>query len=120
MSDLPGRLRDDLTTALRARDKDAARVLRTVLAAIANAEAQPDAEEGPVSLRSEGPIAGAASGVGAAEVARRELGTDDVVAIIRAERDECLTAAADLDERGASDAADPLRSDAAFLDRYLD
>ena len=58
MSDLHKRLRADLTDALRARDRESVRVLRTVLAAIANAEAQPAADLTPMSLRSEGVIAG--------------------------------------------------------------
>jgi uncharacterized protein YqeY len=40
---LPARLRAGLTAALRTRDKTAAAVLRTALAAIGNAEAVPAA-----------------------------------------------------------------------------
>ncbi|GAA1799083.1 hypothetical protein GCM10009795_050690 [Nocardioides hankookensis] len=120
MADLPRRLRDDLTAALRARDKDAVRVLRTALAAIANAEAQPEVDETPTSLRSEGVIAGASEGLGSADVARKELGPDDVVAIVRAERDDRLASADDLEGRRAGEAAKALRADAALLDRYLD
>ena len=118
--DLPVRLRQDLTAAMRERDRDSVRVLRTVLSAIANAEAQPDLDETPTSSRSSGPIAGAVDGLGGAEVARRELGVSDVRAIVLAERDERLAAADDLDARGARDAADALRAEAAFLERYLD
>jgi hypothetical protein len=42
-ADLPARLRAGLTAALRTRDKTAAAVLRTALAAIGNAEAVPAA-----------------------------------------------------------------------------
>lgn len=119
LTGLQARLRQDLTAALRARDKDTARVLRTVLAAIANAEAQPDPDETPTSLRSDGAIAGAASGVGAADVARRELDEDEVRAIVAGERDERLVSAEDVAARGAVDAADALRAEAALLEPYL-
>lgn len=120
MPDLGSRLRDDLTAALRARDRATVRVLRTVLAAIANAEAPPDLDETPLSVRSTGPIAGAAQGLAASEVPRRELQPHEVRAIVAAERDERLGAAEDLATRGALDAADGLRAEAALLERYLE
>jgi hypothetical protein len=95
-------------------------VLRTALSAIANAEAQPDPEETPVSLRSEGSIAGAAAGVGASEAARRTLDEQDARHILEAERNECLAAAEDLTARGAQSQADALYADAAILEQYLD
>jgi len=88
MLDLVARMRADLTTAMKARDTDTVRVLRVALAAIANAEAQPVVGDGPASLTVSGGIAGAASGLGAAEAERRTLTEDDVRSIIRAERDE--------------------------------
>ncbi len=94
-------------------------MLRTVLSAIANAEAQPDVDRTPTSLRSEGAIAGAANGLGALEVARRELDTGDIRAIVLAERDERLAAADDLAMRDVLEAADELRAEAALLDHYL-
>lgn len=117
VSDLHQRLRHDLTAALRARDRELVRVLRTVLSALANAEAQPHQ---PVATRhTEGVIAGAALGLGASEVPRRELADDDVVAILRAERDEWVASAEVLASRGAPEAALALRADAAVLDGYL-
>ena len=120
MSDLPGRLRRDLTAAMRERDRDAVRVLRTVLSAIANAEAQPDLDDTPMSQRSQGVIAGATEGLGTGEVPRRELTDQDVRAVVEAERDERRAAADDLAARGAVDAADGLRAEATLLERYLD
>jgi hypothetical protein len=93
-------MRADLTAALRERDRDTARVLRTVLSAIANAEAQPAADGEPLSLRGDGPIAGASDGLGSADVVRRELTVEDLRAVVRSERDECLASAADLEARG--------------------
>lgn len=119
MTDLPARLRDDLATALRARDRETVRVLRTVLSALANAEAQPVEESTPTSQVSSGPIAGASAGVGASEAARRELDEDEVRAIVEAERDERIAAADDLAQRGVTAAAADLVTEASVLDRYL-
>lgn len=119
MPDLRDRLQRDLTEAVRQRNREQMRVLRTVLSAIANAEAPPISDETPTSLRSEGPIAGARNGLAAAEIPRRELNAEDVHAIVAAERDERIAAADTLATRGALKAADSLRSEAAILQRYL-
>lgn len=115
MASLVETLRADLTAALRAGDRAAARVLRTTLSAIANAEAQP-AQDVDASL-ADGPIAGAASGLGAAEVARRSLTEEDVRRIVAAERDERLDAAVGLEAAGRD--ATALRAEATVLDGYL-
>lgn len=112
------RLRADLTAAMRARDASKVRVLRTVLAAIDNAEAVPADASGPATS-GESPIAGAASGVGATEAARRELTAGDIAALVRAERDERVAAAAELAAVGAVEQAAELRAEAALLDPYL-
>ena len=117
-SDLSDRLRADLTAGMRERDRERVRVLRTVLSAIANAEAQPDLDATPTSLRSEGPIAGATDGL-SADVARRELDETQIRAVVAAERDERLASADDLESRGAGEAAGVLRAEAALLDGYL-
>src|SRR3954469_23177783 len=104
---------------MRAQHRDVARVLRTVLAAIANAEAPPGADDDPVSRRSDGPIAGAVSGLAASEVPRRELTDDDVLAIVRGELDERLAALDQLAAAGATDGAAVLRAEVALLEQYL-
>ena len=119
MQDLQARLRADLTTALRTRDGRLVRVLRSVLSAIANAEARTDVEVTPRSLRSAGGIAGATAGIGATDVPRQALTEDDLVAIVAAERNERLAAADDLAGRGALQAAQDLRAEADLLARYL-
>lgn len=119
MSHLQTRLREDLRTALRARDRATAGVLRTVLAAIANAEAQPAPVLVSEAGGGDGPIARAALGVGAAEVARKELTEDDVRTVVAAERDERLHAADELAAHGREVPAAQLRHEAALLDRYL-
>jgi uncharacterized protein YqeY len=118
MSELHDRLSADLTTALRARDRDAVRVLRTVLSAISNAEAPPGSA-GAASLPSGGPIAGAVEGLGATEVDRRVLDDDQVRAIVEGEHAERVEAAEDLESRGANDPAAVLRREAEFLELYL-
>jgi uncharacterized protein YqeY len=118
MLDLVDRMRADLRAAMRSRDRQAVRVLRATLAALGNAEAQP-ATDGPTHLTISGGIAGAADGLGAAEVGRRELTVADVRRIVTAERDERLAAADDLDRHGTSDRAAALRAEAGLLDAYI-
>lgn len=110
------RLRADLVSAMRRRDGEEISALRSALAAIANAEAQPVEAESN-RLLGDGPIAGAAVGVGAAEVPRRLRTDDDARRIVMAERDERREAAAQIDESGGN--GSKLWSQAEFLDRYL-
>jgi uncharacterized protein YqeY len=117
--DLQRRLRNDLTEAMRARNGRTVRVLRTVLSAIANAEAQPPAADVSHSERSAGGIAGAADGLAATDVARRDLSEQELRAIVAAEQAERLAAADDLTTRGAPEAAADLRVEAALLEHYL-
>ncbi|GAA1522047.1 hypothetical protein [Nocardioides humi] len=118
MSDLAARLRADLSAALRSRDLPRTKVLRTVLSVIANAEAVPLAEDPGAGPAGEGPIAGAAVGLGAAEAARRELTDAEVRDLVVGERDELLAAAAQVGDH-APDRADELRAAAALLASYL-
>jgi len=119
MADLVDRMRADLMSAMRSKALTTVRVLRSTLAAVANAEAQPNTATGAASLNLAGGIAGATAGLGSAEVPRRTLTTDEISAIIAAERDERLDTAADLDRRGAAEPAAALRAEAAILDAYL-
>lgn len=127
MTGLQARLRADLLSARKARDTAATAVLRSTLSAIANAEALPVAEaaltadgiaSGSASA-GDGPIAGAASGVGATEAARRDLTDDDVRGIIIDEQTERLSAATDLESHGAGEEAEQLRAEAELLAGYL-
>ncbi|GAA2163984.1 hypothetical protein FHX52_2187 [Humibacillus xanthopallidus] len=87
-STLRASLRSRLTLAMRQRDREAAAVLRSAIAAIENAEAvpSPDAEgaRGP-SATSSARVAGAAVGVGATEAQRRFLDAAAERAIVVAE-----------------------------------
>ncbi|MEI7057984.1 hypothetical protein WBG06_19315 [Nocardioides sp. CCNWLW239] len=116
MTGLQARLRADLLNARKARDTTATTVLRSTLSAIANAEALPVTE---TALATDGPIAGAAIGVGATEASRRDLSDEDIRSIIAAEQAERRAAASDMEAHGAGDRAEQLRAEAELLATYL-
>jgi uncharacterized protein len=110
-ADIRKRLRGSLTTAMRAKESAAVAALRSALSALANAEAVGDPSE---------PARGHAIelsrlGVGVGDVARRELSDGDVRAIVQAEIDERLRAAAQYERLGRAEQAHTLRSEAAVL-----
>lgn len=114
MSTLRQRLRDALPVALKARDRVAVTVLRSTLAALDNAESVAvQGDPGPLSIER------SALGVGAAEVARRELTGADVEEIVRAEIAEREAAAAGYDRAGRTDRAEQLRAEVRVLVAYL-
>ncbi|MGW7255003.1 hypothetical protein [Streptomyces sp. NPDC054834] len=101
---------------MRARDKAAVSALRATLAALDNAEAVPVDEAGMRGLALEqSPV-----GVGATEVARRELSERRVADIVRAEATERLEAAARLTAPAHTDRVARLRAEADVLLRFLD
>jgi uncharacterized protein len=104
-------LRDALLSARK--DRDAARVsaLRSALSAIDNAETPDDAR---VDAPSIGTIAGGVVGLGAAEVARRELSDAQIRELVHAEVDERLAAARAIDA-SHTERATTLRAEAAVL-----
>ena len=79
-SPLRGRLRSALVDARRARDAATVSTLRTVLAALENAEAVP-----VTAVPAAGAIEAAAVGVGAADAPRRVLSDDEETAVLDAE-----------------------------------
>jgi uncharacterized protein YqeY len=106
-------LREALTSAMRERRVSAIKALRSTLSAIDNAEAVDTTE----ALKPEpGPIAGAVSGLGAAEVARRQLTSDEVRGIIQREIDERRAAALDYERAGREERAGELRDEAAVIE----
>jgi uncharacterized protein len=131
--DLPARLRLALTAALRTRDMTAAAALRSALSAIGNAEAIPvppaASGAGPSAASAAGAspagasaarggsphVAGAVAGLGAAEAERRRLSPAQVAAIVRAEIDERLAAAAQYQTAGHADRAARLTAEAQAL-----
>jgi hypothetical protein len=82
-------------------------VLRTTLAAVANAEAVDATDARP------------ASGAFAGDVPRRELSEDDVRAVVVAALDELRAAEAELRSVGQDAAAADLATQAAILEAYL-
>ncbi len=100
-------LRSRLTTAMRERDRAAASVLRTAVAAIENAEAVPVDDGRTVATSAD--VAGAAVGLGVTEAERRRL--DDaterslVVAEVRSLVEAEAAYAAAGDRERARDAA---------------
>lgn len=112
------RLKAALKVAMKARDAAAVNGLRTALAAIDNAEAVavPASTAAPLV---EGVIAGAAAGVGATEVARRELTEDEVVAIVAAEVAERRDAADEYRTAGQFGRAARLTAEADALAAHL-
>ena len=96
------RMQAEIAAALKARDAQRVSVLRTTLAAVANAEAVDQS------------AAVAATG----DVERRQLSAADIRAIVVRERDELRSDADGLGALGRPEAAD-LAARAAILDAYL-
>jgi hypothetical protein len=107
MSDgLRHQMQADLSPAIKARDTSRVAVLRTTLAAIANAEAVDPGQPTPrVGLLG--------------DVERRQLTGDDVRRIVIGERDDLLATAAEMDRLGQVASASDLGARAAILDGYL-
>lgn len=115
MSDLRRRLKQALTTAMKARDSVAVPALRSALAAIDNAEAvTPDAASSRGLAIEESPV-----GVGATEIARRVLTEAEVADIVRADVSERESAALDYDRAGQAERAQVLRAQARLLLSHL-
>jgi uncharacterized protein len=96
---------------MKARDRAAVSALRSTLSAIDNAEAvdRPDGADRGLAIEQ------SAVGVGAMEVARRDLSDDDVARIVRAEIAERESAADGYERSGHPDQAERLRAEAAVL-----
>ncbi|MGA5545673.1 glutamyl-tRNA amidotransferase [Mycobacterium sp. NPDC051198] len=110
------RLRESLQSARKARDTISTAAVRSALSAIDNAET-PQADQ--TDTRIGGTIAGAVSGVGSTEVARRVLSDEEVRDLIQAEVDERLSAANEYIANGHHERASELQSEAAVLTRVL-
>jgi uncharacterized protein len=111
------RLRSGLHAALKAGDRSAATVLRSVLADIDNAGAVA-APEGRAEVSSPH-VAGAVAGLGAAEAARRHLDGSAVAVVVRADIEARRESADACDAAGQSERAAVLRAEADTLASYL-
>ena len=100
-------LRNRLTAALRARDRQTAGVIRSVLAALENAEAPPAASSGSGVATSED-VALSLVGLGAGEAPRRLLGADEERAVVMREVAELRSASATLVAAGQHERASEL------------
>jgi len=110
------RLRDALLTARKERDTVRVSVLRSALSAIDNAETPDGAHvDAPASET----IAAGVVGLGAAEVARRELSDAQIRDLLRTEVDERLTAAQQVVDGGHTERGAALRAEAAMLTDLL-
>lgn len=116
VTELRSRLRADLTSAIKARQRDAVSALRTVIAAIDNAEAveAPASQTEPTDEH----IAGARAGVGSTEVPRRVLCLADALGLVQAEISERIAEADRMELLGQQPTADRLRREAAILQIY--
>jgi uncharacterized protein YqeY len=110
-------LRGGLTAALKARDADALAALRTVIAAIDNAEAVPAPSTGTPTASAH--IAGARSGPGSTEAARQQLTAGEVHNILRDQITEHTREADRYQALGQASSAQRLRRQARTLAAYL-
>jgi len=106
---LKERLRADLKAAMQAKAADQVRLLRTLIAALDNAEAVPRADTPYVPRR---------FGEAGGEVPRLELGDAAIADILDAEADSRLAAATDYERHGEAEQAARLRDEAALIARY--
>ena len=105
---LKERLRADLKVAMRERDPTEVGVLRTLIAAIDNAEAVPtEALEEQIRLRQ--PVG---------EMARREFDREALDAVLAAETQSRFAAAEDYQRHGRAEDAARLRVEANLIARY--
>ena len=117
-TDLRDRLRGALKGVLARRDRTAVAALRSAIAALDNAEAVPVARER--ARVTDGPIAGAAAGIGATEAPRRRLSARDERSIVEGQVRERQIVADEYERLGRSDAAERLRREADVLAVHLD
>jgi uncharacterized protein YqeY len=111
------RLRESLKVALNARDAIAIAAFRSAMSAVDNAEAV-DRSQAPAPTA--GMIGDVHLGVGAGEVARRELSHHDVHEIVRAEIRDRTAAAAEYERLGRADHASRLSAEARVLTSFLE
>lgn len=107
---LKARLRGDLMIAMRGKLAAETALLRTLIAAIDNAQAVPVAQR-PYVVR---PF-----GDGSAEAPRRDLSADDLRAVLEGEIESRLADAEAMARGGRVDRAEELRTEADLVRRYL-
>jgi uncharacterized protein YqeY len=111
------RLRAALRDAVKTRDKAATNAFRSVLGVLDNADAASTDDAPPMDA---GRIAGGVHGLGAGEVARREVSDEELVVIAREELERWQQLASDYDGAGQTEHAAQLRAEVATVDAVLD
>ncbi|KRF43067.1 hypothetical protein ASH01_14690 [Terrabacter sp. Soil811] len=111
-------LRSRLTTAMRERDRAAASVLRTAVAAIENAEALPVDDGRTVATSAD--VAGAAVGLGVTEAERRRLDDATERSLVAAEVRSLVEAGAAYASAGDRERARDAAAGVALLRAVLD
>lgn len=107
------RLRLALGAAMKSKDTVAVPALRSVLAAIGNAEAV--AQEVAGSPAASDFVAGGAAGLGAAEAARRILTREETARLVRDEISDRQAAARQYEAAGYPERAERLRREARAI-----
>jgi 8-oxo-dGTP pyrophosphatase MutT (NUDIX family)/uncharacterized protein YqeY len=110
------RLAEALPVAMKARDRVAVDALRTALASIDNAGA---VEVGGRAASTDGPIAGAAAGVGATEATRRALTEEEIGQLVEDLAGELRAHAREHERAARPDDAAALAHQAHVLERHL-
>ena len=106
---LKERLRADLKSAIQAKVVSEVRLLRTLIAALDNAEAVPVAHDKYVSRKFGDP---------GGEVPRLSLDGEAIAHVLAAEIEARLVAAMDYDRHGEAAEATRLRAEAGLIERY--
>jgi uncharacterized protein YqeY len=113
---LKQRLRADLKSAMQAKATDEVRLLRTLIAALDNAEAVP--HTAPRDPTDPSAFGTRAFGDPSGEVARRQIDGAALDALLAAEADARLSAAADYEHHRQVAEAARLRREAELIARY--
>lgn len=111
-------VRRDLRAALKSRQLETVSVLRTMIAAIDNAEAVQPEEQTPRSA--DGTVAHSSPGVGSTEAPRRELTMSDVHALVRGLLREYQAQEHHYRSVNQHEAAERLRRQSNVMCPYLD
>ena len=118
LTELRTRLRADLKTAMKSRSAVEVSAIRSLLAALDDAEAVAPPATAPISAPGGEHVAGAAVGVGSTEVDRRVLTPAEVELVVSGQIAERRAAAATFDAVAQPDAARRLRDEADVIERY--
>lgn len=108
---MKARLRQDLRAAIKDKRAVEVKVIRTLVAAIDNAEAPAKSAEWNSPLR---------AGCGSTEVERLLLNDADIRNVLLAEMREREHAAVEMDRLELTDRADDLRTQACLIARYIE